>query len=176
MLDAEGEGAFEPWAALEPTLLPLLRDEIAGVFLPWSRRQRARRSPPGEKEFALALGGEPFRQETQKYHAKSLAALRARYAAVPRAGSARRRARARRLPALAARLKTAGPGANAPGPWVLARPCQRPWIAIVRGFASSRFGMRSVSTPSLKLACTFSPFAFCGSENERLKLPKTRST
>ena len=30
------EGDFEPWAALEPTLLPLLRDEVGGVFFPWT--------------------------------------------------------------------------------------------------------------------------------------------
>ena len=30
----------------------------------------------------MTIDGKPFTQETQKYHAKSLAALRARYAAV----------------------------------------------------------------------------------------------
>ena len=157
MLAPKREGPFEAWSALEPTLLPLLREEVAGCFLPWSDAN-ARALAAGEPEFELLLGGAPFRQQTQKYHARSLAALRARYAAAPGRRSARPRAGARRLSALAARLRTAGPGANAPGPWVLARPCQRPWIAMVRGFASSRFGMRSVSTPSLKLACTFSPF------------------
>jgi len=59
----------------------LLHDEIAGVFLPWSAAN-ARALAGGQKEFTVPLDGRPFTQETQKYHAKSLAALRARYAAV----------------------------------------------------------------------------------------------
>ncbi|HSP98621.1 MAG TPA: glutathione S-transferase family protein [Candidatus Dormibacteraeota bacterium] len=81
MLGPRAEGNFEPWAALAPTLMPLLRDEIAGVFLPWSTAN-ARALAAGEKEFTIELNGTPFTQETQKYHAKSLAALKARYAAV----------------------------------------------------------------------------------------------
>jgi hypothetical protein len=81
MLAPQAAGEWEPWAALEPSLLPLLRDEVAGVFFPWSTAN-ARALAAGEKEFTVALGGKPFTQETQKYHAKSLAALRARYAAV----------------------------------------------------------------------------------------------
>jgi glutathione S-transferase len=81
MLGPRAEGAFEPWTALAPTLMPLLHDEIAGVFLPWSTAN-AKALAAGEKEFTLDLGGTAFTQETQKYHAKSLAALKARYAAV----------------------------------------------------------------------------------------------
>jgi len=81
MLEPHAEGDWEPWDALEPTLLPLLHDEIAGVFLPWSAAN-ARALAGGQKEFTVTLDGSPFTQETQKYHAKSLAALRARYAAV----------------------------------------------------------------------------------------------
>jgi glutathione S-transferase len=81
MLAPQASGDWEPWRALEPTLLPLLRDEVAGVFFPWTVAN-ARALAAGEKEFTLELGGKPFTQETQKYHAKSLAALRARYAAV----------------------------------------------------------------------------------------------
>jgi len=81
MLDPRGEDEWEPWDALEPTLLPLLRDEVAGLFLPWSAAN-ARALAAGEKEFTVTLGGKPFTQETQRYHAKSLGALRARYAAV----------------------------------------------------------------------------------------------
>jgi hypothetical protein len=81
MLGPRAEGEFEPWEALAPTLLPLLRDEIAAVFFPWSSAN-ARALAAGEKHFTVELGGKPFSQETQKYHAKSLAALKARYAAV----------------------------------------------------------------------------------------------
>jgi glutathione S-transferase len=81
MLGPRAEGEFEPWPRLAPTLLPLLRDEVAAVFLPWSAAN-AHALAAGEKQFGVALGGRPFTQETQKYHAKSLAALKARYAAV----------------------------------------------------------------------------------------------
>ena len=80
MLAPKAEGPFEPWRALEPTLFPLLRDEVAGCFLPWSDAN-ARALAAGQAEFEVALAGKPFRQQTQKYHARSLAALRARYAA-----------------------------------------------------------------------------------------------
>ncbi len=81
MLAPQASGGWEPWEALEPTLLPVLRDEVAGVFLPWSAAN-ARALAAGEKEFSVELGGKPFTQETQRYHAKSLAALRARHAAL----------------------------------------------------------------------------------------------
>ena len=82
MLEPRAEGELESWDRLSPTLMPLLRDEIGAIFLPWSTAN-ARALAAGEKTFAVTLGGQPFSQETQKYHAKSLAALRARYAAVP---------------------------------------------------------------------------------------------
>jgi glutathione S-transferase len=81
MLAPRAAGPFEGWAALAPTLRPLLRDEVAQVFLPWSTAN-ARALAAGQKEFSVEVGGRPFSQETQKYHAKSLSALRARYAHV----------------------------------------------------------------------------------------------
>jgi glutathione S-transferase len=82
MLAPKSEGPFEAWSALEPTLLPLLREEVAACFLPWSDAN-ARALAAGEAEFEVDLGGVPFRQQAQKYHARSLGALRARYAAAP---------------------------------------------------------------------------------------------
>jgi glutathione S-transferase len=81
MLDPKAESKFEAWRDLEPTLMPLLRDEVGAVFLPWTTAN-AKALAAGEKKFALVLDGKPYSQETQKYHAKSLAVLRARYAAV----------------------------------------------------------------------------------------------
>ncbi len=81
MLDPTSDGEFEPWDALAPTLMPLLREEVGGVFFPWSAAN-AEALASGQKEFTVAIEGAPFSQQTQKYHAKSLAALRARYAAV----------------------------------------------------------------------------------------------
>jgi glutathione S-transferase len=86
MLDPAASGGWERWNDLEATLLPLLRDEIAAVFFPWSAAN-ARALGAGAKEFTVDIGGKPFTQEAQKYHAKSLAALRARYAAVADRGT-----------------------------------------------------------------------------------------
>ena len=81
MLDPRPEGDFEAWESLEPTLLPLLRDEVGAIFLPWSTAN-ARALEKGEPSFRVTLDGQEFEQETQKYHAKSLGVLRSRYRAV----------------------------------------------------------------------------------------------
>ena len=81
MLDPKREGEFEMWDALRSTLMPLLKEEIGGTFFPWTAAN-ARALAAGQKEFSMQLRGKPYSQETQKYHAKSLAALRARYAGV----------------------------------------------------------------------------------------------
>lgn len=76
------EGDWEPFTALEPTLSPLLQEEIATTFLPWTLANE-RALELGEREFAVELRGQRFAQAPQKYHAKSLAALRKRFAALP---------------------------------------------------------------------------------------------
>ena len=81
MLDPSAEGEFEGWDTLAPTLRPFLEKEVGGVFFPWTLANTSALAA-GRKEFSLELSGKPFTQETQKYHAKSLAALRARYSAV----------------------------------------------------------------------------------------------
>jgi glutathione S-transferase len=81
MLSPTADGDFEPWPTLQPTLMPLLRDEIAAIFFPWTVAN-AQALAAGQKDFSMTLAGRPYAQETQKYHAKSLAALRARYTAV----------------------------------------------------------------------------------------------
>ncbi|HVN84481.1 MAG TPA: glutathione S-transferase family protein [Candidatus Binatia bacterium] len=81
MLDPHNDGEFEPWAKLSETLMPLLTEEIGGIFFPWTLAN-AKAIAAGEKEFSMTLAGKPYSQEAQKYHAKSLSALRARYAAV----------------------------------------------------------------------------------------------
>ncbi|HEY8152603.1 MAG TPA: glutathione S-transferase family protein [Myxococcota bacterium] len=79
MLAPEAAGDFEPWSSLAPTLEPLLAKEVAGLFLPWSTAN-AKALAAGQAEFEVSLEGRPFRQQTQKYHARSLAALADRYA------------------------------------------------------------------------------------------------
>jgi glutathione S-transferase len=81
MLEPRAQGGFEGWDRLGATLEPLLAQEVAGLFFPWSSAN-AGALAEGKGEFTVELEGRPFTQQTQKYHARSLAALRARYAAV----------------------------------------------------------------------------------------------
>jgi glutathione S-transferase len=82
MLWPRAEGAFEAWPRLEPTLLPLLERQVGRLFLPWSRANAAAIAE-GRDEFSVELDGCAWTQKPQKYHAKSLAALREKYAALP---------------------------------------------------------------------------------------------
>jgi len=84
MLWPRALGEFEPWAALEPTLAPLLESQVGRLFLPWSLANAAA-IQAGEASFEVGLAGpdgtkEVWQQAPQKYHAKSLAALRQRFA------------------------------------------------------------------------------------------------
>ena len=82
MLDPRSMGAFEAWSDLEPTLLPILRDHVGGLFLPWSVANAQALAAGGAEEYTVAIRGGTWRQKPQKYHARSLAVLRERYAAV----------------------------------------------------------------------------------------------
>lgn len=81
MLDPQAMGDWQDWETLAPTLLPLLRDEIGAIFLPWSDAN-AKALAAGEESFTVELDGAPFTQATQRYHARSLGVLRQRYADV----------------------------------------------------------------------------------------------
>ena len=81
MLDPKNLGDFEDWTALEPTLLPILEDQVAGVFLPWDVAN-AQAIADGADEFDVTLKGKRWTQRPQKYHARSLGILKARYAEV----------------------------------------------------------------------------------------------
>jgi glutathione S-transferase len=81
MLDPKAEGDFESWETLEPTLVPFLEQQVGRLFLPWSDAN-ARALADGQEEFSIDLGGQTWDQKPQKYHARSLKALRERYASV----------------------------------------------------------------------------------------------
>ncbi|MGH0030422.1 MAG: glutathione S-transferase family protein [Myxococcota bacterium] len=81
MLEPKAEGDFEAWPALEPTMLPFLKEQVGALFLPWSDAN-ARALEAGEEEFSVELAGRTWTQKPQKYHARSLAAIRKRYAGV----------------------------------------------------------------------------------------------
>jgi glutathione S-transferase len=81
MLWPKAEGAFEGWSTLEPTLMPILIRQVGRQFMPWTcANQKA--LAESQEEFSVALGDKIWTQKPQKYHARSLGMLRARYAAV----------------------------------------------------------------------------------------------
>jgi glutathione S-transferase len=81
MLDPKAEGGFESWDALAPTLLPLLERQVGLMFLPWSDGN-AKAITGGQDEMSARMPLGLWRQKPQKYHARSLAELRRKYAAV----------------------------------------------------------------------------------------------
>jgi len=84
MLEPEAQGDFESWPSLEATLMPFLQQQIGALFLPWSDAN-ARAIAAGDEEFSVSLPSGLWTQKPQKYHARSLAALRRRLAEVPQA-------------------------------------------------------------------------------------------
>ena len=80
MVSPQSEGPFEAWSALAPTLMPLLKDEVGALFLPWTVANAAA-IERGDKNFEMSLGGASWSQEPQKYHARALAEIRRKYAA-----------------------------------------------------------------------------------------------
>jgi glutathione S-transferase len=80
MVSPKSEGRFETWSALAPTLMPLLKDEVGALFLPWTVAN-AMAIERSEKSFEMILGGASWAQEPQKYHARSLAEIRRKHAA-----------------------------------------------------------------------------------------------
>lgn len=78
MLAPGNDGPFEAWAGLQATLMPILKQQVAALFLPWSVAN-ARALMAGEESFTADLDGQAFSQSTVKYHARSLQVLRQRY-------------------------------------------------------------------------------------------------
>jgi glutathione S-transferase len=81
MVSPKAEGAFETWTALSGTMMPLLTEEVGAYFLPWSAANA--KAISGEaKSFDATLAGQAWSQEPQRYHARSLAEIGRKYAAV----------------------------------------------------------------------------------------------
>ena len=80
MMEPRLDGEFETWASLQPTLAPIIA-YVGRYFLPWTRAN-ARALEAGDETFSVDLPGGAYVQPPQKYHARSLTALRARYEAV----------------------------------------------------------------------------------------------
>ena len=78
MLDPSAKGSFDTWTQLSDTLFPLLKEQVAELFLPWSDAN-ARAIEENADSFSVQLKGKAFSQQPQKYHKKSLQTLRDRY-------------------------------------------------------------------------------------------------
>lgn len=78
MLNPSNEGDYESWPSLADTLLPIIKEQVGEVFLPWSCAN-ANALENGDAEFTIELKGKPFSQQPQKYHRKSLMTLKERY-------------------------------------------------------------------------------------------------
>ncbi|MEM7284082.1 MAG: glutathione S-transferase family protein, partial [Pseudomonadota bacterium] len=72
------EGDFESWSTLEATLMPFLRGQVGGRFMPWTLANLAALSN-GSDQFEVELIDGLWKQKPQKYHAKSLQMLRDKY-------------------------------------------------------------------------------------------------
>ncbi len=79
MLWPRAEGAFETWSTLAPTLMPILTRQVGGQFMPWTCANEKALAGNYE-EFSVTLAGKVWTQKPQKYHARSLGMLRAKYA------------------------------------------------------------------------------------------------
>ena len=79
MVSPKVEGAFDSWASLSADLMPLLTEEVGGLFLPWSVANAAAIAR-GDKTFSMTLAGARWSQEPQKYHARSLQEIQRKYA------------------------------------------------------------------------------------------------
>jgi glutathione S-transferase len=75
------QGPFEELSALVPTLAPLLREEVAGCYLPWMEANAAA-AAAGEESMGVDLPGGRFTQAPQKYAARAFKDIRARYGAL----------------------------------------------------------------------------------------------
>jgi glutathione S-transferase len=87
MLDPKAEGDFEDWSVLEPTLFPLLAEQVGPIFLAWSVAN-AQAIAEGAEEFRVELASGAWSQKPQKYHARSLSAIRQKHAALAEASRA----------------------------------------------------------------------------------------
>ena len=82
MLNPKDEGDYESWDSLSDTLMPILKEEIGEIFLPWT--SEITKSMLEEKEeLSVKIKGREFKHSIggpQKYHVKSLAVLKSKFA------------------------------------------------------------------------------------------------
>ena len=79
MLRPRDEGGFESWRTLAPTMMPILTRQVGRQFWTWTLANE-KALAEGKDEFSVTLGDNVWIQKPQKYHARSLGMLRAKYA------------------------------------------------------------------------------------------------
>jgi glutathione S-transferase len=70
MSSPKASGDFKPLAELEPTLLPLFKEDVAKTYLVWAAANSENASKR-RKKLKVDILGERFEQDTQKYAAKA---------------------------------------------------------------------------------------------------------
>ena len=84
MIDPIEKGGFEEWHTLKPTLLPLIKEEVSEMFLPWvTANNDAVKN--NKDEISIILKGRPFAHKVtsvQKFHTKSFDLLMEHYKTV----------------------------------------------------------------------------------------------
>jgi len=81
MLHPKDEGGYESWDSLSNTLMPILKEEVGEIFLPWTSEITASMSEEKE-ELSVMIKGKEFNHSIggpQKYHVKSLAVLKSKF-------------------------------------------------------------------------------------------------
>ena len=76
--------SFEEWQELKPTLLPLIKEEVSEVFLPWVNANNDA-VKNNKDQLSIILKGRPFTHKVtsvQKFHAKSFGLLMEHYKTV----------------------------------------------------------------------------------------------
>jgi hypothetical protein len=63
-------------------MMPILTQQVGRSFMPWTAANE-KAIADGKEQFSVILGDHVWIQKPQKYHARSLGMLRAKYAAVP---------------------------------------------------------------------------------------------
>ena len=79
MQDPKASGDFESWDGLATTLTPFVKRMCGDLFLPWSVAN-ASALAAGAETYDVQLDGRTWTQKPVKYQAKSLAAIRQKYA------------------------------------------------------------------------------------------------
>ena len=78
MLNPRGFGEFASWLEVADTIKPILKDQVGGLFLPWSQAN-AKAIEMDRDEFEIELVAGVWRQKPQKYHARSLGILKSKF-------------------------------------------------------------------------------------------------